>query len=258
MPKSGRCEFCGVEFKHLAIHKRTCVAKKLTRECSPTELQSMVDDVKKDTHSCGRCGDTYYCVFNAYCFKVWKDESMCHQCYMKDTSIQNAKASMFMRLIEYEVDNGRDVCERCSITLWKRNDNGGIDSVNMMHRDHIDVFSKVDCVALMVSKGCVWGAIRDELQKCRSLCVPCHSLVTRAEKVVGIQRLKRLRDMDPRQEVTLKKRATERVKALIDHVSSASQKNTDHAPNAKYIRGAGERDFGRVLSPINHVLKHSV
>ena len=145
---------------------------------------------------------------------------MCHQCYTDDTSIQFRKQEMFKRLLEYELNNNRSTCDRCRITLWKMGDDGVIESVRMMHRDHIDIFTKVDSISVMVSKGVTWQEIHTELQNCRSLCVPCHSLVTRAEKVVGLQKLKRLRVGDAGRSNMIKKRAVERVNALIEHVTA--------------------------------------
>lgn len=65
------------------------------------------------------------------------------------------------------------------------------DSSAKKHFDHVNMFSKLDCVGFMVEKGCNEESIVTELEKCQILCVPCHRKVTMYERRKGFFSKKR-------------------------------------------------------------------
>lgn len=65
------------------------------------------------------------------------------------------------------------------------------DISGQKHFDHINMFSKLDCVGFMVEKGCDEAKIVTELEKCQILCKACHKKVTKYERRNGFFKKKR-------------------------------------------------------------------
>jgi len=59
------------------------------------------------------------------------------------------------------------------------------------HFDHVNMFSKLDCVGFMVENGCDEASIVTEVDKCQILCKPCHRLVSSYEHRKGFFEKKR-------------------------------------------------------------------
>ena len=66
------------------------------------------------------------------------------------------------------------------------------DTRRQKHFDHINMFSKVDCVGMMVENCRPSDDIMAEINKCQILCVPCHKKVTAYESRLGFIYKKRL------------------------------------------------------------------
>lgn len=73
------------------------------------------------------------------------------------------------------------------------------DTRRQKHFDHINMFSKVGCVGMMVEKGQASDEIMAEINKCQILCVPCHKKVTSYEARLGFIYKKRLLNRAQRQ-----------------------------------------------------------
>lgn len=65
------------------------------------------------------------------------------------------------------------------------------DTRRQKHFDHINMFSKVDCVGMMVENCRPSDDIMAEINKCQILCVPCHKKVTSQETRLGFISKKR-------------------------------------------------------------------
>lgn len=64
------------------------------------------------------------------------------------------------------------------------------------HFDHINMFSKVNCVGIMVENGGHSPAIIKEIDKCQIVCIECHRKITAYERKRGF--MKKKRDLNKR------------------------------------------------------------
>jgi len=107
------------------------------------------------------------------CFRVYNGKSMCGLC--RTIHKQNVEPLVITRLLEEYAKP----CTFCG------------DTRRQKHFDHINMFSKVDCVGMMVEKGLPSDDIMAEINKCQILCVPCHRKVTSYEARLGFISKKR-------------------------------------------------------------------
>ena len=64
------------------------------------------------------------------------------------------------------------------------------------HFDHINMFSKVNCVGIMVENGINSADIIQEIDKCQIVCIECHRKITAYERKRGF--IKKKRDLNKR------------------------------------------------------------
>ena len=62
--------------------------------------------------------------------------------------------------------------------------------------DHINMFSKVNCVGIMVENGINSTEIIQEIDKCQIVCIECHRKITAYERQRGF--MKKKRDLNKR------------------------------------------------------------
>jgi len=107
------------------------------------------------------------------CFRVYNGKPMCGLC--RAIHKQNIGPLVITRLLEEYAKP----CTFCG------------DTRRQKHFDHINMFSKADCVGIMVEKGQPSDDIMAEINKCQILCVPCHRKVTSYEARLGFISKKR-------------------------------------------------------------------
>ena len=91
--------------------------------------------------------------------------------------------------MEYDACRGKWSCALCAVTLFYP---GTYQLQQAFERDHEDVFTKTCSVWELLVTGAPFERVIQENDKCRNLCIRCHSAVTCAERAVGILRLKTL------------------------------------------------------------------
>jgi hypothetical protein len=89
-----------------------------------------------------------------------------------------------------------------------------LDNYCRFERDHINVFTKTTTVWELLVSGAPFHDVCEENRKCRNLCLHCHSVVTYAERVVGILKLKKIKDTTPNIEY-IRDRAMYQVETLV-------------------------------------------
>ena len=117
-------------------------------------------------HMCHRIGFTK-------CVKRWRGHTLCHACH------QNERNKVSVELEEYIKEVYSHGCTFCDTKKGR------------FHLDHINMFSKVGTVGVMIESGCSVEAIKEEIAKCQLLCVDCHMLVTAFEVRRGFIKDKR-------------------------------------------------------------------
>ena len=85
----------------------------------------------------------------------------------------------------HDAQTGKWKCALCAIQLF---DPVTFQTSRAYERDHLDVFLKTTTVWELLVTGVSLAGVMEENDKCRNLCVRCHS----AERTVGILRLKPL------------------------------------------------------------------
>jgi hypothetical protein len=58
------------------------------------------------------------------------------------------------------------------------------------HYDHKNMFDKTNSICVMVNEGCEIAEIYKELDKCQSMCLQCHHMVTDIERKIGFTSVK--------------------------------------------------------------------
>jgi hypothetical protein len=134
---------------------------------------------------------------------------LCCDCY-KIPEITRHVQELRQQLLEVDARCGKWMCALCAIPLF---DPVTFVSNRSFERDHLDVFTKQTTVWKLLVTGCSIHEIKTENDKCRNLCVRCHSAVTYAERTVGILQLKNKPRKQPLSEY-VKKRARHQVETL--------------------------------------------
>ena len=203
--KAGVCDVCGMFFKNIRSHQ--CQVQKTTH-CN---LIKLWQDFKRDhLPICDACGIQYSTITNTNNFRQFKTIDLCRDCYFIP-EIQIHVQSMRYRLLREDVQCGKWKCDLCERVLF---DTTTLDNYCRFERDHINVFTKTTTVWELLVSGAPFHDVCEENRKCRNLCLHCHSVVTYAERVVGILKLKKIKDTTPNIEY-IRDRAMYQVETLV-------------------------------------------
>lgn len=108
--------------------------------------------------------------------RQWGEKMVCRSCY--DIAYEK-------RMIEFNAWLESVGLKGCAFCGKVRKD------PREFHFDHVDMFTKEDSVGFMMYRGEDIEAIKREAQKCQLLCIPCHAIVTKAERGLGFMYVKR-------------------------------------------------------------------
>lgn len=182
------CDGCGVEYKKqhkcLAGVCELCQTKYRSSHKCPvaTMLNFQPSSDLIEIFSCDGCGRPH-----AHKHKLhnWRGIDFCRECYNVPELVEQRRA-ITQTLLEDIVHRREICCELCGIDVVDPNT---LEVLNRFNRDHRDVFTKTASICDMIWAGIDIDVIRTEAAKCRVICVPCHSIVTKCEHVVGIMKL---------------------------------------------------------------------
>lgn len=122
------------------------------------------------------------CDQNDIFFKLFDDKKFCYACYDKFSVNMRVNKSIVQIFMEKQ-------CEICHDDLF-------VDNEFVGNSDHVNVFEKSFTISdLIYHKSCIdVVALKKECEKCRSICVHCHSIITRFQQKCGLLRYKTLRE----------------------------------------------------------------
>lgn len=106
----------------------------------------------------------------------WGETMVCRNCYEDAFEVRKHEFNAWLETV------GLKGCAFCGKTR---------DDPRDFHFDHIDMFTKEDSVGSMLFIGEEMGKIKEEVMKCQLLCIPCHAIVTKAERGLGFMYAKR-------------------------------------------------------------------
>lgn len=206
--RAGICSVCTMRVRDLGTH--CCPVQKVS-SLNLIETWTRLQTITNQHVSCLGCGTQHFLNKNIHGFRKFWNIDLCWDCYNIPQITQHVQ-SMRRQLLEMDVRNGKWQCALCSVHLF---DPVTLLPLRAFERDHIDVFTKTSTVWELLVTGAPLTQIRAENNKCRNLCVRCHSAVTCAERAVGILRLKAI-SRPPHRPITLyiQKRAKYQVDTL--------------------------------------------
>lgn len=173
----GQCTKCGEHFKYLKRH--ICPVENLEK----IDVSAIVENARMSTFICEVCRVQHF----TNKLRVFKNICICRDCYTIP-EVFAERRHLGNLLILDDVQKGKTNCKLCQKQLIDPQTNTRLCNIE---RDHVDVFEKQDNVGTMVMQGKRLQDIIRENDKCRSLCVACHSAVTFVEWKVGIYGLKK-------------------------------------------------------------------
>jgi hypothetical protein len=128
--------------------------------------------IKENSKICDYCHQLS--IFTIESMKTWKDHELCDQCWWTH---ENEREELWNFI--------NSLCNQCNICNKTKTSRG-----DRFHYDHINMFDKSDSVCNMVSRGDERDLIQSEINKCQLLCLSCHQLVTRIERIYPFTRIK--------------------------------------------------------------------
>jgi hypothetical protein len=136
--------------------------------------------------SCWACSSKSFLNTNVHGFRKFFGVDLCWNCYSIPEITDHVQETR-QKLMEHDVHNGKWSCALCTCILF---DPVTFQSQQAFERDHVDASTKTCTVWELLVTGASFDRVVHENDKCRNLCVRCHSAVTLAERTVGILRLK--------------------------------------------------------------------
>ena len=204
---AGTCATCSMHFKNIRNH-RCQVTKVLSSNIIELWEESPANpETDQDCNACDGCGVWYFLKKNVHGFRWFQGVHLCWDCYTIPEIIGHVQA-MRHRLMDHDGRSGKWQCALCSTVLFHQDTH---EIVRAYERDHIDVFNKSASVWELLVTGAPFEQVVHENDKCRNLCVRCHTAVTYAERTVGILGLKKIESLSS----YVRKRARHQVNTLV-------------------------------------------
>jgi hypothetical protein len=183
--KAGTCSLCLVAFQNVGAHR--CPVHKVV-SLNLVETWVRLRDDATNSISCWACDTQHFLNSNVHGFRRFLGVDLCWSCYTIPQITEHVQATRH-QLLELDAQSGKWKCALCAIHLF---DPVTLHPIKAFERDHLDVFDKTSTVWELLVTGAPFDQITAENDKCRNLCVRCHSAVTCAERAVGILQLKTL------------------------------------------------------------------
>ncbi len=171
--RGGECPDCHRTFR-FSLETHSCVVRNLEKlETLPLEPAPW---------HCDACMRGHY---SSSTMSPYKKVLLCKFCY-EIPQIKQEQILLGRTVRLYMVSQNKVDCKLCNIKLLDTQGN----EVYPSQLDHYSVFDKIESVGTMILQGYPIKTILQEVDKCRALCIPCHSVVTHVEQRSGICRAK--------------------------------------------------------------------
>jgi hypothetical protein len=205
--KAGRCPVCFICVQDIGAH---CCPIQQVMSLNLIETWSTLQQTLMNGRQCHVCSVQHPINKNVHGFRKFMNIDLCWDCY-SIPEITSHVQDMRLQILRMDVDAGKHRCALCDHVLI---DPMTLTVLRAFERDHIDVFTKISTIWELLVTGASLEQIMRENSKCRNLCVRCHSVVTCAERAVGILRLKSIDRQPPGVSPYIKKRAFYQVETL--------------------------------------------
>jgi hypothetical protein len=169
----GTCDFCFKNFRNLSLH-----------QCPIQNLQTNLKQITKTPNQCDGCLTMY---FSQKYLRLWKGVNLCFDC-LQSPQIQQERKHLRNILHCHLIYTHQTRCEICMLQVLNEN----LTSLSRFELDHINSLTKKYSVGFMCEEGFNIVEILREANKCRVLCISCHSAVTCVETKSGILRSKQI------------------------------------------------------------------
>jgi hypothetical protein len=181
--KAGICSECLIPTQNLSTHR--CAIRKIL-SINLIDAWARIQETTRQSRICHSCETQHFLNKNVHGFRRFCHVDLCYDCYNIPQITEHVR-SMRQKLLELDIRTGKWKCALCEVHLF---DPVTGFRLQAFERDHIDVFDKTTTVWELLVTGATFSQLSHENNKCRNLCVRCHSAVTCAERTVGILRLK--------------------------------------------------------------------
>lgn len=177
---AGKCPHCNAFFRKLKGHLKNdkCPILKLNAFRNNTEFY--LQETPNITH-CVVC-DSECFVENT---RLWKGYYFCLDCFNSTPEICREQRNLRSALHTQLVEQCNTYCYLCFEVLLDANGN----MIKQFELDHVNRFTKNRGVGFACLRGENLNIILAEADKCRPLCVDCHSSVTYMQRRAGILNL---------------------------------------------------------------------
>lgn len=129
-------------------------------------IDEYFESISTQVQECSECKTTIYDIYKNTT-RIWKNEVVCYSCWSLH---DEERDELWEKIREYKPHN----CVICSKIQKKDCDS--------FHYDHLNMFDKHKSVCDMVVQGENIDEIYKELDKCQSMCLQCHHIVTNIER----------------------------------------------------------------------------
>ena len=129
-------------------------------------IDEYFESISTQVQECSECKTTIYDLYKNTS-RIWKNEVICYSCWSLHNEERNV---LWEKIKEYKPP----ICVICS-----KIQNLDCDS---FHYDHLNMFDKNNSICEMVSEGQNILDIYRELDKCQSMCLQCHHIITHIER----------------------------------------------------------------------------
>lgn len=129
-------------------------------------IDEYFESILTQVQECSECKTTIYDLYKNTS-RIWKNEVTCYSCWSLHNQERNV---LWEKIKEYKPP----ICVICS-KIQK------IDC-DSFHYDHLNMFDKHNNICEMVSDGQNILDIYRELDKCQSMCLQCHHIITHIER----------------------------------------------------------------------------
>jgi hypothetical protein len=163
------------KFKLLRINTEPLIYKKKSNNNNKISIKEKIEknltyeeiiEIIKSSIKICNCGNKYIYNIN------------CNLCY----NIPYEHNNIWEEIEKYNIKEGLIECKFCL-----RNKTSGIK----FHFDHINIYDKKESICTMVRENYNIDDIICEIKKCQLLCVDCHNIVTKIERLYGFIEIKK-------------------------------------------------------------------